>query len=94
MMVRYQRVGGLRFLRVGRVQLSWCVVSRATVARQVARAAEDALIADYLDRRARRAAGEYVAPKYGAEDHPGSVLHWQRMSGMERARVRLSHQMR
>ena len=25
-MVRYFKVGGLRFLRVGRLQLSWCVV--------------------------------------------------------------------
>ena len=28
-MIRYRKVGGLRFLRIGRLQLSWCVC-RAT----------------------------------------------------------------
>jgi hypothetical protein len=28
--IRYFRVGGLRFLRVYRLQLSWCVVRRTT----------------------------------------------------------------
>lgn len=26
--LRYFRVGGLRFLRIGRLQMSWCVVKR------------------------------------------------------------------
>ena len=25
-MIRYRKVGGMRFLRIGRLQLSWCVV--------------------------------------------------------------------
>jgi hypothetical protein len=29
--MRYFRVGGLRFLRIGRLQLSWCVVRRKPV---------------------------------------------------------------
>lgn len=30
--MRYFKVGGLRFLRIGRVQFSWCVVKRRTAA--------------------------------------------------------------
>lgn len=31
-MFKYRKVGGLRFLRIGRLQLSWCVVRKAAPA--------------------------------------------------------------
>lgn len=31
-MITYRKVGGLRFLRVFRLQLSWCVCKRRTAA--------------------------------------------------------------
>jgi len=34
--MRYFKVGGLRFLRIGRVQFSWCVCKRAAQVRHVA----------------------------------------------------------
>jgi hypothetical protein len=33
-MLKYSRNGRLRFLRIGRLQLSWCIMSRATYSRQ------------------------------------------------------------
>jgi hypothetical protein len=33
-MLKYSRNGRLRFLRIGRLQLSWCIVSRRTYAAQ------------------------------------------------------------
>lgn len=30
-MFKYFKVGGLRFIRLGRVQISWCVVKRREV---------------------------------------------------------------
>ena len=40
-MISYRKIGGLRFLRVGRFQISWCLMRRrVTVAPEMALAAE------------------------------------------------------
>lgn len=33
--MRYFKVGGLRFLRIGRIQVSWCVVKRRAATKRV-----------------------------------------------------------
>jgi hypothetical protein len=35
-MIRYLRRGGIRFLRLGRLQLSFCICRRATIERATA----------------------------------------------------------
>lgn len=55
--MRYFKVGGLRFLRIGRVQFSWCVVKRKHMPRRRAQQ----LIARVADQRA-------LAQQIAAED--------------------------